>query len=191
MSYSIFIRILKYGFVIISITIILLVMYNNKPLKIEKNLNSLSIESNNLKSVTQILNKPVFMSINKKEEPFKVMAQKATRFKETPNIFNLDKPTGEIKSGNDDFFLSGDNGIFNKEIQQLKVEGNVELNDGGTLKFNTSEIFFDFKKEILTGNKKVKGREKNSFIESEGFKMFNKENKIIFTGKAKLILAND
>ena len=80
-------------------------MYNNKSLKTNQDSNSLSFESSDFKSVTQILNKPVFMSINKKKEPFKIMAKKATRFKDSPDIFNLDEPTGEIKSGTDDFFL--------------------------------------------------------------------------------------
>ena len=50
---------------------------------------------------------------------------------------------------------------------------------------------FDFKKEVLAGDKKVEGKKKNSLIVSEGIRIFNKGNKIIFTGKARLILAND
>ena len=50
------------------------------------------------------------------------MANKAIRLKQEPNIFNLEKPTGEINSGKEKFFLSGDKGIFNKNVEQLKVK---------------------------------------------------------------------
>ena len=57
--------------------------------------------------------------------------------------------------------------------------------------FKTTEMYFDFKKEILSGNEKVRGEKNNSFIISEGFRIFNNGEKIFFTGKSKLTLAND
>ena len=131
------------------------------------------------------------MGIDKKSQPFKVMATKATRFKKTPDIFNLEEPTGEMSSGKEKFFLRGDKGVYNKEIQQLEVTGNVKLNDQNDMVFKTSKMKFDFKKETLSGNKKVIGEKKNSFIYSEGFEIFDRGRKIIFTGKSKLILKND
>ena len=56
------------------------------------------------------------------------------------------------------------------------------------MKFKTTEMDFDFKDEVLFGNKKVQGEKNNSIIVSEGFKIFNKGEKIFFTGKSKLTL---
>ena len=81
--------------------------------------------------------------------------------------------------------------LIKKEVQQLKVTGNVRLNDQEDMIFKTSEMQFDFKKETLSGNKSVTGEKKNSFIYSEGFEIFERGKKIIFTGKSKLILKND
>ena len=119
------------------------------------------------------------------------MANKAIRLKQEPNIFNLEKPTGEINSGKEKFFLSGDKGIFNKNVDQLKVKGNVKFNDGENMIFTTSEMYFDFKKEVLSGNKRVNGKKNNSVIVSEGFKIFNNGEQIFFTGKTKLKLINE
>ena len=69
-----------------------------------------------------------------------------------------------MNSGNEKFFLKGDKGVFNKEVQQLEVSGNVKLNDQNNMIFRTSEMKFDFNKETLSGNKKVTGEKKNSFI---------------------------
>lgn len=189
-DYSVFIKFVKYGFLLVSAVILLLVFYNNEPLDNQITTNNV-IENNDFQSVTQVLQKPTFMGVDKKNQPFKVMASKATRFKRTPDIFNLEEPIGEMNSGEERFFLSGDEGVFNKEVQQLKVTGNVRLNDQEDMIFKTSEMQFDFKKETLSGNKSVTGEKKNSFIYSEGFEIFERGKKIIFTGKSKLILKND
>lgn len=191
MKYSIFIRSLKFIFSGTSFIIIILIIFNNSSLKKEIIKNDNSLNNKDFQSVTQVLHKPTFMGVDKKKQPFKVMADKAIRFKSTPDIFNLDKPTGEITSGKEKFFLSGDEGIFNKQIQQLNVRGNVKFNDEKNMIFKTTEMYFDFKKEILSGNEKVRGEKNNSFIISEGFRIFNNGEKIFFTGKSKLTLAND
>ena len=56
--------------------------------------------------------------------------------------------------------------------------------------FTTSEMYFDFKKEVLSGNKRVNGKN-NSVIISEGFKIFDNGEQIFFTGKTKLKLINE
>ena len=191
MSYSIFIKCVKYLFLSISLVILVLVIINNNSYDIEGISTDNSFETNEFQSVNQVLLKPTFMGIDKKSQPFRVTASKATRYKNSPDIFNLEKPIGEINSGQEKYFISGEIGVFDKRIQKLKVEGNVEFSDGENLVFRTSEVYFDFKDELLLGDKKVKGVKNNSRIVSEGLKIFNRENKIIFTGRTKLTLKND
>ena len=171
--------------------ILILVIYNNNPIERQKVYNDFSYDEIDFQSFKQVLHKPTFIGIDKKNQPFKVMANKATRLKLEPNIFNLEKPTGEINSGKEKFFLSGDEGIFNKSVDQLKVRGNVKFNDGDNMTFTTSEMYFDFKKEVLSGNKRVNGKKNNSIIVSDGFKIFNNGEQIFFTGKTKLKLINE
>lgn len=191
MNYSVFIKSLKYLLAITSVIIFFLVIYNNDSFKNEKILSEYSFKESDFQTVKQVLHKPLFMGVDKKNQPFKVMAEKATRLKQSPDIFNLDKPTGEINSGKEKFYLSGDLGVFYKNIDKLKVKGNVKFNDENNMIFKTSEMYFDFKKEILSGNHKVSGKKNNSSVVSEGFKILNNGEKIYFTGKTKLILANE
>ena len=191
MNYSVFIKSLKYIFLFFSVMILILVFYNNNPTEKEKVFDDFSYDESNFQLFKQVLHKPTFMGIDNKNQPFKVMANKAIRLKQEPNIFNLEKPTGEINSGKEKFFLSGDKGIFYKNVNQLKVKGNVKFNDGDDMTFTTSEIYFDFKKEVLSGNKRVNGKKNNSVIVSDGFKILNKGEQIFFTGKTKLKLINE
>ncbi len=191
MNYSVFIKSLKYILLLFSISILILVFYNNTPIKKEKIYSDFSYNESDFDSVRQVLRQPTFVGIDKKNQPFKVMAHKATRLKQEPNIFNLEKPTGEINTGKEKFFLSGDKGIFNKNVEQLKVKGNVKFKNGNEMTFTTSEMYFDFKKEILSGNKRVNGKKNNSVIVSEGFEILNNGEQIFFTGKTKLKLINE
>ena len=191
MNYSVFIKSLKYILLLFSVSILILVVYNNNPIEKEKIYPDFSYNENDFQSVRQVLRKPTFVGIDNKNQPLKVMAYKATRLKQEPNIFNLEKPTGEINTGKEKFFLSGDKGIFYKNVEQLKVKGNVKFKNGNEMTFTTSEMYFDFKKEILSGNKRVNGKRNNSVIVSEGFKILNNGEQIFFTGKTKLKLINE
>ena len=191
MNYSVFIKSLKYVLLLFSVSILILVFYNNNYIEKEKVYSDFSYNEIDFQSARQVLRKPTFIGIDKKNQPFKVMANKATRLKNEPNIFNLEKPTGEINTGKEKFFLSGDIGVFYKNVEQLEVKGNVEFNNGDEMTFTTSEMYFDFKKEILSGNKRVNGKKNNSVIVSEGFKILNNGEQIFFTGKTKLKLINE
>ena len=189
MKYSIIINSLKYF--LISISIVILIFLAIKIIPTKTNIKStVSFENERFSSASQILSKPLFMGLDKKKKPFKVSALKATRYNNNQDEFNLEKPMGEIETNSEKFFMNGDFGVYNKKSQLLTVEGDVNLTDKISLEFKTSKAF-DFKKEILFSNTDVIGRKRHSLIKAEGFKILNKKNKIIFTGKSKLILRND
>ena len=191
MTYSKFIKTIKFVFLGISILMLLLIVINNRQSQIKIVGDKFSYSGKIDGSINQVLVKPIFMGLNKEEQPFKVTASKATRFKEETNTFYLENPIGEILIDNDKYYLSGNNGIYDKNIQELKINGDVKFNNNLDLKFSTTEVFFDFKKQILFGEKAVSGYRNNTKIDSQGIKILNKENKIIFTGKTKLLLKNE
>ena len=191
MTYSKFIKTIKFVFLGISILMLLLIVINNRQSQIKIVGDKFSYSEKIDGSINQVLVDPIFMGLNKEEQPFKVTASKATRFKEETNTFYLENPIGEILIDNNKYYLSGNNGVYDKNIQELKINGDVKFNNNLDLKFSTTEVFFDFKKQILFGEKAVSGYRNNTKIDSQGIKILNKENKIIFTGKTKLLLKNE
>jgi len=191
MTYSKFIKTIKFIFLAISILMLVLIIINNRQNQIKIVGEKFSYTEKIDGAINQVLVKPIFMGLNKKEQPFKVTASKATRFKEESNTFYLENPVGEILIDKDKYFLSGKSGIYDKSVQELKINGDVKFNNNLDLKFSTTEVLFDFKDQILFGEKAVSGYRNNSKIDSQGIKILNKENKIIFTGKTKLLLKNE
>ena len=191
MTYSKFIKTVKFFFLGISIVMLALIFLNNRQNQVKIPKSKFSSSQRFDSSVSQVLIEPVFVGLNNKEKPFKVSASKATRYKETSDTFYLENPLGEITFGKEKYFLSGNNGVYEKNIQKLKINGDVKFKNLNDLNVSTTEVFFDFKDQILFGDKTVRGIKNNSTIVSQGIKIFNKENKIIFTGKTKLLLANE
>ena len=191
MTYSKFIKTIKFIFLVISILMLVLIIINNRQNQIKIAGEKFSYTEKIDGSINQVLVEPIFMGLNKKEQPFRVTASKATRFKEESNTFYLENPVGEILIDKDKYFLSGKSGVYDKSIQELKINGDVKFNNNLDLKFSTTEVLFDFKDQILFGEKAVSGYRNNSKIDSQGIKILNKENKIIFTGKTKLLLKNE
>ena len=148
----------------------------------------ITFESEEINSTAQILKNPLFMGLDKKQQPFKISADKAIRYNVNENIFNLEEPTGEIETNSEKFFVFGNSGVFDNNKQTLVIKGEVEFTNKISMEFKTAEAKFDFKKQVLIGDKSVVGKKKDSTIKSQGFKIFNKENKIIFTGKSHLSL---
>ena len=189
MHYSTFIKSLKYLLISISFVILFILVFKSTSFK-EKTENLVSFESQEFSAARQILSKPLFIGVDKKKQPFRISAKKATRLNTNQDIFNLEEPEGEIETESEKFFMKGTFGVFNNKDQILQIEGDVKFRNENSLNFDTTEAKFDFRKEILSGNKKVIGKKDNSTIISEGFRMINKENKIIFTGKSRLILSS-
>ena len=188
MVYSIIIKSLKFFLLFLSISIFTILIIKSISQKNDNRNSLITFESEEVSSTTQVLKKPLFIGLDKKQQPFRVSAQKATRFTNSENIFNLDKPNGEIENNSEKFYIYGNTGVFNNRDQTLFINGDVKFTNKDSIKFETSVAKFDFRKQILTGNESVIGRKNDSVIKSEGFKILNKENKIIFFGKSYLTL---
>ena len=64
--------------------------------------------------------------------------------------------------------MEGNQGVFDKPNQFLKLTGEVVFSDKKEFSFHTSEATMDFKKKIILGKHKVSGKKENSTIFSEG-----------------------
>ena len=190
MKYSVVIKSLKFFLLFLSISIFTILIIKSISQNNDNRSNLITFESEEVSSTTQVLKKPLFMGLDKKQKPYKISAQKATRFTKSENIFNLEKPNGEIETGSEKFYIYGNTGVFDNDDQTLLINGDVEFTNKNSIKFETSVAKFDFKKQILMGNESVIGRKNDSIIKSEGFKIINKENKVIFFGKSYLTLNN-
>ena len=86
MQYSIIIKSTKYFLVFLSISIFTVLIINSTTQQSSDQNSLITFESEEFSSTSQVLTKPLFMGLDKKQQPFKISAQKATRFIESDNI---------------------------------------------------------------------------------------------------------
>ena len=90
-----------------------------------------------------------------------------------------------------DFKNSFENYLF---LIFLFFSGSVLMRSAGCIINDIADMDFDKNVErtksrpLASGKIKIIGQQNNSTIKAEGFKVFNRENKIIFTGKSSLTL---
>ena len=103
MNYSVFIKGLKYILLFLSVSILILVIYNNNPVEKEKVFFDFSYNESDFQSVRQILRKPTFVGIDKKNQPHIKTISTCHRFliysKKTSSIYlNISRENYFLKS---------------------------------------------------------------------------------------------
>ena len=161
MKYSHLIKSLKYLFLFFSATIFTILIFKGLSQRTGTNKSIITFESEEINSTAQVLKKPLFVGLDKKQQPFKISADKAVRYNINDNIFNLEEPKGEIETNSEKFFCFLEIKVFfDNNNQTLVISGKVEFTNKDSMKFNTSEAKFDFKKQVLSGENSITGKKK-------------------------------
>lgn len=133
--------------------------------------------------------KPVFNSIDEKQQPYTVTADRATQGRENPDIVELARPIATLKQ-NDGTTLDADaaSGLYEQKSQKLNLEGDVHLrhSDGTLLK--TEELRVDLATQKAYSGRDVRVENKSGTIDATGLEGDAEGGTLIFTGPAKVTL---
>ena len=184
-NYTLYINLVKKTLWILSIVLIILIFFN-KSLKKYLELD-LKEEFNEVGS-NQIIENPQFLSTDKKNRPFILKAKKAKRKESTKNIFILDSPSGNLENNNGFISLKSIDGKFDQDKEMLFLFNDVRFENEIGYKFSTEDAYINLNSNEVFGDKKIRGFNDEGEINSEGFKIIDEGNKIIFFGKAKLVI---
>lgn len=133
--------------------------------------------------------KPVFNSVDDKNQPFSVTADRATQDRINPDILNLEQPKAEL-SMNDGSKINADAtiGLYQQKEQKLNLEGAVHLihSDGYTL--TTEELRVDLITQKAFSGLDVFVEGPAGTIQSTGLEGDAATGNLVFTGPAKVVL---
>ena len=184
-NYTLYINLLKKTLWVLSIVLVILIFFN-KSLKIYLNLD-LKEEFNDIDSKQLIVN-PEFLSTDKKNRPFILRAKKAKRKENSDNIYILDSPSGNLENNGGFINLKSIEGKFDQDKEMVFLFNDVKFENDIGYKFSTEYAHINLNSNEVFGNKKIRGISEKGEINSEGFKIINEGNKIIFLGKTKLVI---
>jgi len=135
----------------------------------------------------QRLTKPRYQGTDKQGEPYTVTAQFSTKKNPNSDVWDLDQPQADVTLSRGNWVtLRSDFGAYREGDQQLDLIGNVNLFHDDGYSFRTLSAHIDFVKNTAEGDDPVQGEGPSGDVTAEGFRIYDKGDRIIFTGKAHL-----
>lgn len=147
---------------------------------------------NNSANIQNELLKPVYNSVDEKNQPFTVTADRATQGRENPDIVELEKPVAELMQ-TDGTKIEGDakNGLYEQKSQKLNLEGDVHIKHSNGMVLSTEELRIDLATQKAYSGRDVRVEGPEGSIDATGLEGDTNTGALIFTGPAKVILHSD
>lgn len=132
---------------------------------------------------------PRYEGIDKRGEPFTITADSAVKTAPTSDVIELEKPQADItlKRGNW-VTLKADYGAYREQDQQLDLIGSVDLFHDDGYEFRTLSARINLVTNYAEGDDPVQGQGPAGDIQSQGFRIYDKGERVVFLGKAHLLL---
>lgn len=130
-----------------------------------------------------------FNGFDDKEQPFTVTADMTTQRPGEKNRVELQKPKADITLQDGTWLaLTAKVGYYDRETELLDLVGAVDLFHDQGFEVRTETAQVDLKQGIASGNDPVQSQGPSGTLTSEGFRVLDKGDTVIFTGKSKMIL---
>jgi lipopolysaccharide export system protein LptC len=130
-----------------------------------------------------------FNGLDSKNEPYSLIAAKATRPSGLTNIYDLDQPQGEITLTNG-VWLSGKAkyGRFDQTSRRLWLGGDVQLFHDKGYQFTTDEAQVNINDSFAWGEKPVLIQGDFGVVRGQGFRLLDNGSVMVVTGPAHATL---
>jgi lipopolysaccharide export system protein LptC len=131
-----------------------------------------------------------YNSTDSQNRPYTITADSAAQPQDKAlDIINLTRPQANFTlSGNHWMTITADKGVYHRSADSVDLNGNVKLDHDNGMTFHTDSAQIDMKAKIAAGSDPVQGQNDTSEINSQGFRILDDGNVIIFTGKTLLKL---
>jgi len=132
---------------------------------------------------------PRYSGIDRENRPYVLTADAATQIPRSDDLISLDGPKADLTTNSGSWVeISGDAGTYQTQPQLLDLYGNVLLYQDHGNEFHTDSARIDVANGAAEGHDPIDGQGPFGHVKAQGFKMFNRGDVIVFTGKTYLTL---
>lgn len=132
---------------------------------------------------------PRYAGIDRFDRPYVLTAAAGAQMPGHDDLMSLDRPRGQIIAhGGVKVVLTAATGIYQTQSRFLDLFGDVTLTHSNGTRFTTSAAHLDLVRETADGHDPVAGRGPSGAITAAGFRIRDKGDTIVFTGRAHLLL---
>jgi lipopolysaccharide export system protein LptC len=132
---------------------------------------------------------PRYAGVDRLGRPFVVTAAVGHQAPDRQDLMSLEAPRADIKIHRDaDLVVTAATGIYQSQAQLLDLFGDVTLVHQDGTRFVTDTARVDVANSLAEGGDPVVGRGPSGDVDAEGFRILDKGDTIIFTGKSDVLL---
>jgi lipopolysaccharide export system protein LptC len=136
--------------------------------------------------------KPVFNSVDDKNQPYTVTADRATQNRDDADLIELEKPVATLAmNSGEKVDANAASGIYQQKAQKLNLEGAVHLIHSNGYTLTTEELRVDLATHKAYSGRDVRVEGPGGTIDATGLEGDSDGGSLIFTGPAKVILYSD
>jgi lipopolysaccharide export system protein LptC len=132
---------------------------------------------------------PRYTGIDRAGRPFVVTAAVGLQVPDRQDLMSLQEPRADMKTHQgDDVVVNAATGIYQSQTQLLDLFGEVKLVHQNGTRFVTDTARVDVANNTVEGSDPVEGHGPSGDVTAEGFRILDKGDTIMFTGKSDLLL---
>ncbi len=136
-----------------------------------------------------VMDNPRFVGTDAEQRPYQVTAASASQRGRTDQLVYLREPKADILLKSSGWVaMTAQSGIYDKKAETIDLSGGVTLFYDRGYQFTSESARIDMRAGTAESRQPVVGHGEGSRIEGEGFQLFDRGARIIFTGKAKALL---
>ncbi len=132
---------------------------------------------------------PRYAGIDRLNRPYLVTAAVGRQVSNRSDLMSLERPRAVMTvHGGGKAVLSAASGIYQSQTQLLDLFGDVTLTHQDGARFVTNRAHADFSNNTAEGHEPIEGHGPSGDIWGQGFRILDKGDTIIFTGRSHLLL---
>ncbi len=132
---------------------------------------------------------PRYMNIDKDGQPYVLSADETTQASGDDQLLQLTRPKADITLKDGTWIaLNAEFGNYYREDKLLDLYGAVNLYQDEGYEFHTTRALFDLNTGGASGQEAVQGQGPFGTVESEGFRILDSGNAILFTGRSRMVI---
>ncbi|MGC2414080.1 MAG: LPS export ABC transporter periplasmic protein LptC [Stellaceae bacterium] len=132
---------------------------------------------------------PHYAGLDRMGRPFVVTAAVGRQVPDRQDLMSLEGPRADMKShAGADIVVTAATGIYQSQAQIIDLFGDVTLVDPNGTRFVTDTARVDVANNAAEGSDPVEGQGPSGDVKAQGFRIRDKGDSIIFTGKSDMLL---
>jgi lipopolysaccharide export system protein LptC len=132
---------------------------------------------------------PRYSGADRLGRPFVVTAAVGRQVPDRQDLVSLEMPRGDMKThGGTEIVVTAATGIYQSQVQLLDLFGQVTLVHQNGTRFVTDTARVDVANNAAEGHDPIAGEGPSGDVKADGFRILDKGDTIIFTGKSDMLL---